>query len=386
MTALVAATSLAGIAAVSVITPLAVTFYELPLVTAFALALVHAVALPLVLIRPNTAVALSLGSSFLLQILSAPSATAVWPWWAVLIVTETLVLFLLAVRATWQTATTAWLVATTVPAILGALLRPERVDPTSINLVVFASVSGGIVVVGIVLAQWNGIRSQLLRERSISVEEHSRRMLAEDRARIAREVHDVIAHGLSIINVQSTTAVYRNPEIGTAAQKEFAEIAASSRQALGEMRGLLGILRDDGPTTTQPAPNLAGIPDLVAQASRAGTDVRLSADPDLLSSTMSDVVGLVAYRIVQEALSNAIRHAAGSSVSVSLERTGDDLIVTVENGQGRTTPGSAGSGFGLTGMKERATSVSGTVDAESRPDGGFVVRAILPVPHRTVTG
>lgn len=379
-TALVALAVIAAVTLVSVETPIATTVYGVPLVVAFGLALVHCAAIPVAVVAPAVAAPMSIVAALLLQALgSAPPSTS-WPWWAVLIVTQTFVLVLVAVGSDWRLATGAWVASVVAPAVLSIVQHPEHADPSSVNLVVFASVSGAGVVLGMVVAQWNEIRAQLLRERSLTVEEYSRRRLAEDRARIARELHDVIAHGLSIINVQSTTAKYRNPGLEPGVEQEFDEIASSSRQALGEMRALLGVLRDSGPSEQAPQPTLVAVPDLVAQAARAGTDVRLDWFDGQDTDDVTEVVGLAAYRIVQEALSNAIRHAPGASVAITGSREGPLIRVAIEN-TARTSEvaTAAGSGFGLVGMRERAASVAGTVTMEGTPGGGFIVQAVLPV-------
>lgn len=375
--------TLATIAAISLVatsTPIAATVYQVPLVVAFALCLLHAASLPVAVVRPTIAVPLSLGTALGLQSFGTVPEAAAWPWWVVLIVGQSLVLLIVALRSSWRLATGAWFLSVAAPAVLAMVRHPERLDPSSINLVVFASIGGTSVLIGVVLAQWNEIRAQLLRERSLTVEEYSRRRLVEDRARIARELHDVIAHGLSIINVQSTTAKYRNPGLDPAVEREFDEIAASSRQALGEMRALLGVLRDSGPSEQAPQPGLGDVPDLVVQAERAGAQVRLDWFEGDAVEDVTELVGLAAYRIVQEALSNAIRHASGVPVRVRGRRDDSLIRVVVENDGGTTRdPATAGSGFGLVGMRERAESVAGTVTMEDTPGGGYVVEAVLPV-------
>jgi signal transduction histidine kinase len=195
---------------------------------------------------------------------------------------------------------------------------------------------------------------------------------------------------MSLIAVQASTARYRNPGFGDEAIAEFDEIGASSRQALEEMRGLLGVLRHgDEPGERRPQPRFTDVPELIAQADRAGMAVTFAWPADAAALPVSEVTGLAAYRIVQEALSNAIRHAPGASVDVVCRRAGEVLDLTVASGpapapaESRPRPETR-SGQGIRGMVERATSVGGTVDATIREDGGFVVRARLPL-QRAVT-
>ncbi len=206
--------------------------------------------------------------------------------------------------------------------------------------------------------------------------EAERQAANEERLRIAREVHDVVGHHLSLINVQAGTSLHRfhrDPAQGEAA---LAAIKQSSREALRDLRATLGVLRQaDEEAPTAPAPGLDRIGDLVESARTAGLTVRSSvsgtADPPT-------EVGLAAYRIVQESLTNASRHAPGAEVAVSVERGPGELRVEVaDDGPGRAAPGGA-PGSGVDGMRERARALGGELTAGPGPGGGFVVRARLP--------
>ena len=364
------------------------TVYDVPLGLAFALAALHCVGIPLAVRMPVLAVLLSVSSVTALQALGLQVGHA-WPWWIVQMIAQTLVVFVVAVRCPWQVGVAAWLLPIIASAMLAAVGSHDP-DPVSVNVIVYASISGAALVLAIVLAQWHLIRSQLVREREVAAEEQSRRRLAEDRARIARELHDVIAHSMSMIAVQATTARYRNPQFDEAAMAEFDQIGASSRQALEEMRSLLGVLRHgDEPGDRRPQPRFGDVPELIEQADRAGMHVDFSWPTETEGVLVSEVTGLAAYRIVQEALSNAIRHAPGARVRVTgrLVPEGVDLDVTNEaahaTGQQRWRSGAAAAperqGQGVIGMVERATSVGGTVAAGPTEDGGFAIRALLPL-------
>ena len=381
VTALMTIAVVAAITLIAIETPIGVAEYGVPLLPGFVFAILHAGSLPLAVLRPNAAAVIGLVSPLVLQVLSADEPAAPWPWWPVLLVTQAVLTLLIALRGGWFLSVGSWLTVLVGSSVLGHLLRPDGGEATSINLVVFASVTGAALLAGVVLAQWSAIRAQLIRERQVSVEEHSARMLVEDRARIARELHDVIAHSLSIINVQATTAQYRHPGLDENAVGEFDDIAASSRQALREMRTLLGVLREDQGGPLAPQPTYSDIPDLVAQAQHAGMSVELRWPPSLQGDPPSDVVGLAAYRIVQEALSNAIRHAVGSSAVVEITSDRQVLHISVRNSPARRAVSSSapGNGFGLVGMAERAAGVGGTVTAGETTGGGFLVRATLPL-------
>ncbi|HEY8588264.1 MAG TPA: histidine kinase [Naasia sp.] len=368
---------LAAIALLSVEASIGVRLYDVPLLPAFALATVHAACLPLAILRPLVASTIAATSSFGLQVLGEDPQGGPWPWWPALMVTQALLVFLVGVQSSWRRAVGAWLLGL-VPSIGAAvLLHPGEPDTVTTNLVVHLSITGATLLLGILLGQWQTIRRQLLRERQASAEEYSRRMLAEDRARIARELHDVVAHSMSLINIQASTARYRLAELDDRSAAEFDEIAASSRQALTEMRGLLGVLRPgESGGELAPQPQIGELRELVDQARRAGMDIELTGDEP---ADTGGTVGTAAYRIVQEALTNALRHAPGARVTVHSERLPMRLLLTVRNAPSTHGGGTEGTGLGVIGMSERAASVGGTLTAGPTPDGGFEVRAELPL-------
>jgi signal transduction histidine kinase len=204
------------------------------------------------------------------------------------------------------------------------------------------------------------------------VEEEARRRATEERLRIAREVHDVLGHHLSLINVQASAALHRpDPE---RSEQALTAIKQASKETLRELRATLGVLRQDGEAPTAPAPGLAQVDDLVAAAQAAGLTVRTElAEPRGLPAE----VDLAAYRIVQEALTNVARHAAASGAVVRVRPDEGDLLVEIED-DGTAVPGEPGNG--IRGMAERARALGGSLDTGLRPDGGFRVCARLPVP------
>lgn len=202
----------------------------------------------------------------------------------------------------------------------------------------------------------------------------------DERARIAREMHDVVAHGLSVIVVQADGARYAAAKDPGVAVGTLETIGTTGREALAEMRSLLGLLRS-GDTGVRPQPGLADVPHLVEDARAAGTTVRAEL-PDPLPE-VPEGVGLTAYRIVQEALTNVRKHAgpdAGVRLRVATEaRT---LVVdVVDDGRGAAASGAAGDGpgHGLVGMRERARAHGGVVRAGPAPGGGFEVSARIPL-------
>ena len=229
--------------------------------------------------------------------------------------------------------------------------------------------------------------AEALRERAARIE-HEREQQAElaaaaERARIAREMHDVVAHGLSVMVVQAEGARYSLPESAAVSRAALEEVARTGRTAIGEMRQLLGLLREgsvgEAPSTTRPAPGLDDLDDLVAQAGSTGTTVRMSRTGDL--GRVPPVVALTAYRAVQEGLTNARRHG-GDEVEVELVVDEEELRVRVRDG-GRADPGgatgSADPGLGLVGLHERVGAAGGSAHAAPDADGGFTVEVVLPL-------
>lgn len=204
-------------------------------------------------------------------------------------------------------------------------------------------------------------------------EEHSRRLAEEKRLRIAREVHDVVAHSLAMINVQAGVAAHvadRRPE---QAKEALLAIKEASRSALADLRATLAVLRS-GEEDRAPAPSLERLAELVEATSGTGLRVDVIGEPGELPAPVDSA----AYRIVQESMTNAVRHAANATtLTVRFARDDGRLEVLVrDDGSGSVDPG---SGNGLRGMRERAAALGGTVTAGPVPEGGFQVLAVLPV-------
>jgi signal transduction histidine kinase len=225
-----------------------------------------------------------------------------------------------------------------------------------------------------------GARQQLAVETAHVEREQAHRAVLEERARIARELHDVVAHHMSLIAVQAETARYRINEVPDAVGAEFGAISDAARDALSDMRRLLGVLRNDEAAARTPQPQIEQIAELIDTARNAGVPVDYSFDGTL--DGIPSAVGVCAYRIVQEALSNATRHAPGASVSVQIHRDRDEVRLTITNGPGRSIAllrEDQGPGHGLTGMRERAVLLGGALTAEPLSAGGFSVTAVLPL-------
>ena len=199
----------------------------------------------------------------------------------------------------------------------------------------------------------------------------------QERLRIARELHDVVAHTLTEINVQAAAAAERAAHGETRAALETIE--GTSHAAIGELRAILGVLRDSGSADAPraPAPSVENITELVERARHAGLDVQLEVNGER-PGRLSDAVSLAAYRIVQESLTNARRHAAGARVRVHVNFDAAQLSIAVDNSAGASARGTGTRpGVGIAGMRERANTIGGTLQAGPTPDG-FRVHAELP--------
>ena len=207
-------------------------------------------------------------------------------------------------------------------------------------------------------------------------EEEERRRRSDERLRIARELHDVLAHDISLINVQSSTALHLLDDDPEHARPALTAIKEASADALRELRSVLDALRaDEGAPARRPAPTLAQLDDLVAQARGAGLEI--DATVEGRARTLPSAVELAAYRICQEAVTNVLRHAGPARAHMRLAYGADALVVEVDD-DGRGGSGRNGGGTGLSGMRERAAALGGTFEAGPRPGGGFRVRASLP--------
>lgn len=209
-------------------------------------------------------------------------------------------------------------------------------------------------------------------------EAEARRRVEEERLRIGRELHDITAHSLSLIAVQAGAGeriVRTNPD---AAAEAFCAIRLVSKSALDELRAMLGVLRgDDDTAPLAPAGTLSRLPELVASVTAAGIEVGLHTSGDV--SLVPAFVDVSAYRIVQEALTNAVRHANATHVSVVLAVTGSELTVeVVDDGRGVIGAATPPAGHGISGMRERVAALGGTFEAGGGSGGGFRVAACLP--------
>jgi signal transduction histidine kinase len=233
--------------------------------------------------------------------------------------------------------------------------------------------------VALMLAAWAlGVaRRGQLRYAARTAEQATRRAVADERLRIARELHDVITHSMSLITVKASVANYLAGTTPDQVRDALTVIEDTGRGALGELRRMLGVLRDDGAGVDwHPAPGLAGLAGLAERAAQAGVRVDLDVDA---AATLPDGLAQAAYRIVQEALTNVVKHAAPTHCRVRVGCSPQEVCIDVtDTGNPRRAQPVAAAGHGLAGMRERAALFGGEFTAGPAPGGGFRVTARLP--------
>ena len=230
---------------------------------------------------------------------------------------------------------------------------------------------------GLVIAQQRERMNRLEREHATAVA-----AAAEgERRRIARELHDVIAHSVGVMVVQAGAARHVLAEKPAAAEESLRAVETSGHEAMAELRRLLGVLGNDGEEPPlAPQPGLSQLDAMVARVREAGLPVslRIEGSPSLVPQG----IDVAAYRIVQEALTNALKYAGGARTSAVVRYSPDALDIDVED-EGQATTPSGGIGRGLTGMRERVALFGGTIDAGRRAEGGYAVHAHLPLETST---
>lgn len=249
-----------------------------------------------------------------------------------------------------------------------------------------------VAIEAVVLVSWTlgdlmrnrRLTVQALQDRAhrLEIERQQERDLAaaDERSHIAREMHDIVAHSLSVIITQADGARYASAQDPALATETLGTIAETGRASLRDMRRLLGVLRGDDVASVRPLPTLADVETLVDTVRRSGLDVALerASEPRRAMPSGAELTG---YRVVQESLTNVLKHAGpNASAQVLLEWTGRGLQIRIDDdGRGAgADPATAGSGQGITGMAERLSLYDGTVEAAPKPGGGFRVHASIP--------
>ncbi|MWK39014.1 sensor histidine kinase [Actinomadura sp. J1-007] len=355
-----------------------------------------AIAIPLNLFRPppGTALAWPIGVLQALPLLFAPR----WPLraWRVSAAGFLVGALLLSGRYFWPWPVTAWLAFMIILFFVAMACERETtigVGAVSIAGLIapavlfgmagwFGTILAGIVIVVLAFGDAVGGRrtvEAILREQEeLRRQDLAKQAVLEERARIARELHDVVAHHMSVIAMQAEAAPYKIPDLPDAAKQTFGVVRDAAREALTETRRVVGLLRsDDEGAERAPQPGLDRLDDLVGTARKYGLKVSVTVVG--LPRPLDAGVDLSAFRIVQESLSNAARYAPGADVRIEIRYAAPGLTVSVVDDGARSTPEeSHGGGHGLVGMRERVTMLGGALTAGPRERGGWSVVAELP--------
>jgi signal transduction histidine kinase len=263
--------------------------------------------------------------------------------------------------------------ALTMVALMGASAAFDPLGATQGGFILIP----GEVAAALFLGLWVASRRAYARREN---EEQARRAVDAERLRIARELHDVVAHTMATINVQAGVAAHVIDQQPDQAREALSAIKAASGEAMRELRGILNVLRQaDESDPTAPAPRLAQLDGLIEGTTRAGLPTTLIVDGE--AAPLPPTVDLAAYRIVQESLTNALRYAGPTTATVTLSYLADELRLEIaDRGRGlREGDPAQGSGHGIAGMRERAEAAGGTLKVGPRDGGGFRVCARLPL-------
>lgn len=355
----------AGAAAVCTLAPLLLSG-ETETSAALVVPLAAAVGLPLAVRRlwPVPVFAAVLSASTVTLLLGLPWDSFVGPAFALYVVALT------RVRRRWMPTPLIGVVSGAV-ILGGAMAGPaNRHGETAGRLLL------GLAVLG---ASWS--LGRVVRERRAETARSARQFadqaVSEERLRIARELHDVLGHNISLINVQATAALHglrREPE---RAEDALTAIKQASKDTLREMRATLGVLRQvDEAAPVTPAPGLARLDELTDGIAAAGLTIRTEVEGE--PRPLPAETDLAAYRIVQEALTNVARHSNATTAAVRISYAGADVTVHVDDDGDTAAAGPSQDGSGIRGMRDRAKALGGDFDAGPRPGGGFTVRARLP--------
>ncbi|WP_371674460.1 sensor histidine kinase [Streptomyces sp. NBC_00289] len=310
-----------------------------------------------------------------------------WPWTAAGIVAHLFVLLLVALRVRTRVSVEVLALTALVTYVLEGVWGAGDYDPTGVIAVCLSAV---VVVLGIALHGRREARTRLVEQETITAEERARRTLLEERSRIARELHDVVAHHMSVISIQAQVAPHLTENPSEELKENLAGIRQNAVEALAELRRVLGVLRSENPddpyglggpgtgaAPDAPQPTLDRLDALIENTRAAGLTVTTGIEGDAPSYPPG--LELSAYRIIQEALSNALRHAPGSTVRVDIHHFPRGLYLSVINSRPQyPVPRSPGAGHGLLGMRERAAMLGGHVTANETLHGGFAISAYLP--------
>ncbi|MFE0521239.1 sensor histidine kinase [Streptomyces sp. NPDC058954] len=345
----------------------------------FVLGLLALVPVLLTMVRPVGAFWLSMAATPLAGVIGG-GWDAEWPWLPGSFACHLFVLTIVAVRTRPRTA--AWMWALT--AVYGLVVENffgwghSGFGTNSVPMVFFAALALLAVTVWHIRRE---ARQEVTAQQTVTAHERSRRTLLEERTTIARELHDVVAHHMSVVAIQAEAAPYRVENPPPELEKAFATIRENAVAALTELRRVLGVVRaEDYEAPDAPQPTLADLDALLANVRETG--LRVDSTTTGAIRELPQGVELSAYRIVQEALSNTLRHAPGAAAKVEVSYVLGGLGLRIVNGpppEPSAVKPSPGAGHGITGMRERVTMLDGEMTAGRTDEGGYEVTVFLPV-------
>ncbi|MFD0143634.1 MULTISPECIES: sensor histidine kinase [unclassified Streptomyces] len=330
-----------------------------------------AVAVLLTLVRPVLAFWTSLAFTPFVAFLG--SYDYGWPWGPTSGIAQVVVMTVVAARTRPRTAAWIWLV-TLVYAFFATSLRGGSDNALSVLF------PAALALLFVTVVQVRREAEQTVTaQQTVTAVERSRRTLLEERTTIARELHDVVAHHMSVVAIQAEAAPYRVENPPPELEQAFVTIRENAVAALTELRRVLGVVRaEDYEAPDAPQPTLADLGGLIGNVREAGLDVEQTVTGAVRE--LPQGVELSAYRIIQEALSNVLRHAPGAGAKVEVSYVLGGLGLRIVNGPARgLVKPSPGAGHGITGMRERVTMLNGEMTAEATEDGGYEVTAFIPV-------
>ncbi|MFF7237647.1 histidine kinase [Streptomyces collinus] len=339
----------------------------------------------LTLVRPVGAFWCSLGASAVALVLGGGSGYGDWPWLPGSFLTHLVVLTVVALRTRPRVAAWMWVMTAAYGFVAESLFGW---GPYSTDVGPMLILSALILLVVTVRHIRREAQQEVTAQQTVTEAERSRRTLLEERTTIARELHDVVAHHMSVVAIQAEAAPYRVENPPPELEKAFATIRENAVAALTELRRVLGVVRaEDYEAPDAPQPTLADLDALLANVREAGLEVTKTVTGAVRE--LPQGVELSAYRIVQEALSNTLRHAPGADARVEIGYVLGGLGLRIVNGPPpapHLVKPSPGAGHGVTGMRERVSMLGGEMTAGPAADGGHEVTVFLPVPAGATAG
>ncbi|MGW5279324.1 sensor histidine kinase [Streptomyces collinus] len=339
----------------------------------------------LTLVRPVGAFWCSLAASAVALVLGGGSGFGDWPWLPGSFLTHLVVLTVVALRTRPRVAAWMWVMTAAYGFVAESLFGWDHYSTDVGPMLILSALILLVVTVRHIRRE---AQQEVTAQQTVTEAERSRRTLLEERTTIARELHDVVAHHMSVVAIQAEAAPYRVENPPPELEQAFATIRENAVAALTELRRVLGVVRaEDYEAPDAPQPTLADLDALLANVREAGLEVTKTVTGAVRE--LPQGVELSAYRIVQEALSNTLRHAPGADARVEIGYVLGGLGLRIVNGPPpapHLVKPSPGAGHGVTGMRERVSMLGGEMTAGPATDGGHEVTVFLPVPAGATAG